>query len=645
MQACEGVIACAVSGGGADHIAAAIEKGDHHALDTGFARVLDAVVVEVLPHKVAQGSQRRVVADVPGEIVFASHQGGDAGLASGLACVAVFGVIGTLIRRADHVAREGQWHADIVVAGLEVGEQVVACGVRSGGADGDVAAVVEGDDHALNAGLASVLDAVAIEVEPNEVAEGSQRVVVTCVHREVVVASGKRDGDGLARANVGIAILVVGSSIGGGQQLGAHVEREAHGVVAGLQISEQVVTGSIGGGGAKRSASAVVKGDGHALDAGFAGILHAIAIGIEPDEIAQSGQRRVVTCVHGVVVFALRQGDVDRLAGAERSIAIRCIRADLIHWAEHESIVVQAQRELHGIGAGLQASEVIVTGGVGDRGAHSVATAIKQGNSDALDAGFAWVLDAVAVEVLPNEVADGSERGNIARVDGAVVFSGGEGDVRSDTRTKVGIAVVAGSACTWAGQYQAVAVQASRELHRIGAGLQIRELIVTGGIGGGGANSEAACIQERDGDALNTGFTRLLQTVLVEVEPDVVANRSERRNITGIEVGVVLRCGKNDGCGAARGLIGITIRGGSGVVLGGQYVTSAKGGGESYTVGAGLQIDKVVVAKAVGGGGANQGAEVIVEIDRHALDAGFASVLSTIAVEVHPHVVANGSKR
>ena len=51
------------------------------------------------------------------------------------------------------------------------------------------------------------------------------------------------------------------------------------------------------------------------------------------------------------------------------------------------------------------------------------------------------------------------------------------------------------------------------------------------------------------------------------------------------------------------------------------------------------------VAKAVRGGGADQCAEVVVKVDLHAQDAGLAFILTTIAIQIAPDILADAAER
>ena len=68
-----------------------------------------------------------------------------------------------------------RWEANAVVAGCEIGEVIIAFAVRRGGADGNASGIVERDGHAFDAGFANVLNAIAIQIKPDEIADASER--------------------------------------------------------------------------------------------------------------------------------------------------------------------------------------------------------------------------------------------------------------------------------------------------------------------------------------------------------------------------------------------------------------------------------------------------------------------------------------
>ena len=468
--------------------------------------------------------------------------------------------------------------------------------------------------------------------------------MVASVDAVIHFASGQRDVGGDASADQWIGVRGGSALVRKAKHATvAYVNRELHGIGAGLQVGERVVAEGIGDGGANRETGAIQQGNGYALDAGFIGVLDAIAVEVFPHEVTDGGERRSVASVEGHVRLASGESDVDGLACGEVGVAIGSIRALIL--GGKDNATRQAGGELHGVRARLQTGEEVVAGGIGKRGADGCAGAVEQGDGYALDAGFAGILLAVLVEIHPNIITQAGERRRVTSVDGAVVFSGGEGDIDGLARGSVGIAI--GRRCTLksGGQCEAVAVERGGELDGISAGLEIRELIEAAGVRGRGADGGACAVEQDNWHSLDPWFAGVLLAVLVHIQPNVIADGCQWRHIACIEVRIVLACGKHDRWRAACGLIGIAVGVVRGVVRNRQHMAGAQGCWEADAVRAGLQVAEVIVADAVGGGGADQGAKVVVEIDSHSLDAGFASVLETIAVKVEPDIVANGSQR
>ena len=244
---------------------------------------------------------------------------------------------------------------------------------------------------------------------------------------------------------VGIAIGAVDGIVGSGE----HFTRwqgggEADAVGAGLEIAEVVVTNAVSGGGANQRVKVVVEVHGHALDAGFASVLEAIAIEVKPHVVANGSERGDVACVDGAIELASGEGDESRLASSDHRVAVRGGCA-LQGSGEHRSIG-QADRELDNVGPWIKIYELIPTQTIGGGGADGGAGAVEQGDSDALDAGFVGILLEVAVQIHPHEVAQRSLRRDVACVDGGVVLASGQRYVGSLARACVGIAIRGGSA-------------------------------------------------------------------------------------------------------------------------------------------------------------------------------------------------------
>ncbi len=95
--------------------------------------------------------------------------------------------------------------------------EVEAAPGGGGGALGDAGAVEEFHGDAVDAGLAGILDAVGVEVIPDEVAEGGG-LIEACVPGDVILAGDEGGGGGVAGGGVGIRVDgVIGALIGGGE--------------------------------------------------------------------------------------------------------------------------------------------------------------------------------------------------------------------------------------------------------------------------------------------------------------------------------------------------------------------------------------------------------------------------------------------
>src|SRR5262249_35171127 len=210
---------------------------------------------------------------------------------------------------------------------------------------------------------------------------------------------------------------------------------ELHAVGPRGQPCEQVVAVQagrvvVGGGGGLYHRGALQQLHRHPVDARLAGVLDAIDIGacarhrsVEPDEVADAG-RPVVAEVDGQVAAAAGQGRRGGAAGA--GVAVGGRRA-LAGGGGGEAGQGAAGAEVggvdaNGVGARGQAAEQVAAVAAGggmlrDRDAGPGGAA--QGQGDAVDARLAAVLDAVAVEVVPHEVAHAG-RPVEAEVDGLV---------------------------------------------------------------------------------------------------------------------------------------------------------------------------------------------------------------------------------
>src|SRR6185369_7493934 len=162
QEVTEGVAAVAAGRGGGDHSAGAVEELDGDAVDAGLTAVLRAVAVAVVPDTVADRGGA-AVAEVDVGAHLAAGEGDGRGVGGG-------GAIQVVGR--GHAGRQGRaGHLDGVVVCQEVAERVVAVAAGRGGGDCGAGAVEELNGDAVDAGLTTVLRAVAVGVAPDAVAD------------------------------------------------------------------------------------------------------------------------------------------------------------------------------------------------------------------------------------------------------------------------------------------------------------------------------------------------------------------------------------------------------------------------------------------------------------------------------------------
>ncbi len=164
----EKIVAVCIGGDRAiNGIAVGVEQANLDALDTGLARVLHTVAVDVEPHAIADLGGA-IKAGVNGVVDVASRHG-DGGTAAGAVHIAVDGVIGTHIRLRRRVAGGGD-NGHEVAARIDR-EAVLAGRIGGGGLHQIALGIAQLDGHTANAGFARVLQAVTVDVFPHGVAD------------------------------------------------------------------------------------------------------------------------------------------------------------------------------------------------------------------------------------------------------------------------------------------------------------------------------------------------------------------------------------------------------------------------------------------------------------------------------------------
>jgi len=384
-------------------------QGDKNACNAWLAAILFAIAVEVVPDIVAQRSQLEVTC-IPGIVGFAGGQDGVDCHARRRVHVAVECVVATQVGGAHRIARRSR-EGQFVSARFEAGEVVTT---RPVGGRGQVngCAVTRGagqhDRHAGDARFACVLCTVTVKVVPHEVADGCG-LEVAGIPGQVAFTAFEHGVDGHARHFVHIAVGRVGAAVNGGGAVSRWF-REGQFVSSRFKVREQIKSVRVGGG-AQIHYIAIAGGTGeldrYVANTRFARILNTVAVEVMPYEVADFGQFEE-TCIPGIVGFARSQ---HRSYGHTRRrvyIAVECVVAALIGGCYGVSGRCGKGQF---ISAGFEAGKRVFAVRAGG-GAHinrcTVAGRTGQHDRHAGDARFANILFAVAVFVIPHEVADRS---------------------------------------------------------------------------------------------------------------------------------------------------------------------------------------------------------------------------------------------
>ena len=187
--------------------------------------------------------------------------------------------------------------------------------------------------------------------------------------------------------------------------------------------------------------------------------------------------------------------------------------------ARRDGVTVRG-RHGHGVGAGAQVAELIEAVAVGHGGGDDRA-ALQQVHRHGGNPRLADILDAVAVQVVPDKITDAAGAGDIkAEVDGRIgAVVGGQGHV-------------GGAAVTVVSRIAALHIRRRDITHgqrgfihvdHVIARAQAGELIKTKGIGRCGAQ-RLTTHQQAHRHAGNPRLALILDTVAVQVVPDKVAD-------------------------------------------------------------------------------------------------------------------------
>ena len=444
---------------------------------------------------------------------------------------------------------------------------------------------------------------------------------------------GRADDDGAD----GVGVQRVVTHVRGGQQVvGRHID--AHLVAAELDLVKQVVSAGVGRGDAAgvvgSAENAVIAGaDQRDLDAGhagFAGILHAVVVGIQPDPVAQLDLAAHQAGIHRQFAVARVQHHQVGLAGGLARVAVNAVTAVVVGILDRQVVAI-GRDELHAVAAGDQVAEQVAAVGTGGLRGHDRARRIAQIDCHTGCTRFADVLDAVAVGVQPHPVAQAG-RAVQAGVDGVVRIAGVE-HVVAGLASGVDVAVqcIAGSAIATHILGRDDIVCRGHHPHAVSARRHV-ETIAASRVGGGGAHHIAGRIAQIDRDVVDAGLTRILHAVGVLVLEYKVADVGlGRYQLAEIVADAVHTGNQRDGAdlvvghraaGRASGVLAVRVVGRLG--LGHRVAAGAQAAEVVTAVGASQQRDAHRLTPIIG---ARQG-------DGGAGDARLTSPLEAVVVDV-----------
>ena len=312
---------------------------------------------------------------------------------------------------------------------------------------------------------------------------------------------------------------------------------------------------------------------GHALDARFAEVLHTVAINVQPDVVTDRS-RHLITEIRAGVGGTSKQDDAGIcMVTVVIRVAIGVVHGNAVqirigglngsNWERRSANLDDVSRRRR------QAGKLEVTKGIrgvsGDEGAIRdtvvIGIDIKLHN-DVLDAGFAVILNAVAVDVVEHRITDRADTAK-PEVDGLIAFGCGQVNERADCgQTTSGLdsvvvivdAIVSdagGRAGEWVSlQGLARAEVRDRDIHIVTISRDIGKRIESSAAGGGGGNRLVQAgglrgVVELHGHSVDTGFACVLDAIRVRIHPDQVPNAGgSHRQVT--EVHRVQTAGKGD---------------------------------------------------------------------------------------------------
>ena len=237
--------------------------------------------------------------------------------------------------------------------------------IGDGGLDRGALSILQGHGHAANPRFTRILHAIPVQVVEHDARHRADLPVAEAGGRRAVGWNGH------------------GDRVQGGRDIAAGIGFP-HRVSPGVHILEGVLTTGAGGRRRHDLALVVEQVDLDAADPGFASVLNAVAVEVVE---RHPGDRAALPVA--------KVGDGGNSGGyADRNLVDRggC-KAGGIGFP-------------HGVRTHRHAEELVSAAGVGGGRSDRVAGVVVQADGDAVEAGFAGVLNAIAVEVVEHHAAD-----------------------------------------------------------------------------------------------------------------------------------------------------------------------------------------------------------------------------------------------
>ena len=282
----------------ADGVAEDVSTGQQHAdaADGGLASTTHAVIAKVFVDVARQTGWDVDQTRVKRVVVVARQQRDRAGLAGQHVGIGIECVVAALVSHSEVEARRlDELHR--VSAGDQSVEVIEAIGVRDGGGNDDAQPIFEVHRDIGQADVGAVLHIVAVDVDPDPVAE---RGVLVEAGIDGAVVLARRQDDDIRQQAIAVAARR-GTAVGLTRAEGVVAARqsEQHLVIqAGRQALEVVAAQAIGGGRGQHLVGAVEQAvavqvphqpDASTRNTCFTHILDAVGIAVVPDEVTQLG--------------------------------------------------------------------------------------------------------------------------------------------------------------------------------------------------------------------------------------------------------------------------------------------------------------------------------------------------------------------